>query len=277
MADASPSSYPKPSPVETSTAGRAPASRRRLDPDRLAAMEEERDFLLRSLDDLDAEHEAGDLDDDDYRELRDDYTVRAAAVIRAIDEHRDALAEARARRSGSRTRRLAWIVGVAAAAVLAGVLLAQAAGERGVGDSLTGSIDESLRDRVLECQQLGQGGADGLEASLQCFDDVLDQDPNNVEALTYRGWYVGLVAASARDQGLVDQADQLYEVAEAFVQQAIDIDPTYPDARAFRAVIADRRGDPERACSELAALAGLDAPPMMSQLTASIDERLSCP
>ena len=59
-------------------AGAAPTSRRRLDPDRLVAMEEERDFLLRSLDDLDAEHRAGDLDDHDYDELRDDYTVRAA-------------------------------------------------------------------------------------------------------------------------------------------------------------------------------------------------------
>ncbi len=252
------------------------SGRNRLDPDRLAAMEEERDFLLRSLDDLDAEHRAGDLDDADYQALRDDYTVRAATVIRAIEDHRDALAEVRAGRSGTTTRRLAWIVGVAATAILAGVLLAQAAGERGVGDSLTGSIDESLRDRVLECQQLGQGGADGLEASLQCFDEVLDQDPNNVEALTYRGWYVSLVAASARDQGLLDQADQLYDVAQTFVERAIDVDPTYPDARAFRAVIADRQGDPERACAELAALAALDAPPMMAQLTADIDERLGC-
>ena len=48
-------------------------------------LEEQRDHLLASLDDLDAEYEAGDLDDDDYRTLRADYTARAAAVIRAID------------------------------------------------------------------------------------------------------------------------------------------------------------------------------------------------
>ena len=38
-------------------------------PDRLAELEEERDFLLRSLDDLDREHDAGDIDEADYPTL----------------------------------------------------------------------------------------------------------------------------------------------------------------------------------------------------------------
>ncbi|MBO0694381.1 MAG: hypothetical protein J2P58_15860, partial [Acidimicrobiaceae bacterium] len=45
---------------------------------------EERDFLLRSLADLDAEHDAHDIDDVDYRTLKDEYTSRAAAVLRAL-------------------------------------------------------------------------------------------------------------------------------------------------------------------------------------------------
>ena len=36
----------------------------RFDPDALAALESERDFLLRSLTDLEEEREAGNLDDD---------------------------------------------------------------------------------------------------------------------------------------------------------------------------------------------------------------------
>ena len=48
-------------------------------------LEEERDFLLRSLDDLDRERAAGDLDPADYVALKEDYTARAAAVLRAID------------------------------------------------------------------------------------------------------------------------------------------------------------------------------------------------
>ena len=54
-------------------------TRQRGRPDQLEA---ERDFLLRSLDDLEAERDAGNIDDDTYRTLHDDYTARAAAVIR---------------------------------------------------------------------------------------------------------------------------------------------------------------------------------------------------
>ncbi len=50
-----------------------------------APLEEERDFLLRSIRDLDAEHAAGDMADGDYARLRDDYTARAARVLRALD------------------------------------------------------------------------------------------------------------------------------------------------------------------------------------------------
>ena len=60
------------------------------DPDARAELEEERDFLLRSLDDLEAERTAGELDEDDYRNLKDGYTARAAEVLRALDEDRAA-------------------------------------------------------------------------------------------------------------------------------------------------------------------------------------------
>ena len=49
---------------------------------------EERDFLLRSLHDLDDERHAGDVDADDYAVLKDGYTARAAAVLRVLDRRR---------------------------------------------------------------------------------------------------------------------------------------------------------------------------------------------
>jgi len=58
------------------------------DTDTLAELEEERAFLLRSLADLEAEHDAGDLDDADYQALKDGYTTRAASVLRALDAGR---------------------------------------------------------------------------------------------------------------------------------------------------------------------------------------------
>ena len=65
-----------------------------MNPDRLAELEEERRFLLRSLADLEREHEAGDVDRVDYRALKDGYTVRAAAVLRDRGGPRGAAAQA---------------------------------------------------------------------------------------------------------------------------------------------------------------------------------------
>lgn len=49
------------------------------------ALEDQRRFLLRSLADLDAERAAGDLGEEDYVELRDHYTAKAAAVLRRLE------------------------------------------------------------------------------------------------------------------------------------------------------------------------------------------------
>ena len=45
-------------------------------------LEDERTFLLRSLEDLDREHEAGDLSDEDHAVLRDGYIARTAEVLK---------------------------------------------------------------------------------------------------------------------------------------------------------------------------------------------------
>src|SRR3546814_7205783 len=56
-----------------------------LDPASLEALEDQRDFLLSSLEDLERARAAGDVDDTDYQTLKDDYTARAASVIRSIE------------------------------------------------------------------------------------------------------------------------------------------------------------------------------------------------
>ena len=168
-----------------------------------------------------------------------------------------------------------WILGLLGFTLLAGLLMARTVGERGVNDQITGSIEESPRERVLRCQQIGQDTTRLLE-SLQCFDEVLLEDPQNVEALTYRGWYVFLASRQAEDAGVEDQAQELMESSARFLDRAADVDPTFPDARAFRAIVADRLGEPEVACTELAALDALNPPPMITGLTAPLSERLAC-
>ena len=231
----------------------APA-RRRLDPDALAALVDERDFLLRSLDDLEREHDAGDVGDDDYETLKDDYTARAARAIRAIDAHR---ARAGTRRPRSVRRLVATVAGVVAFAVLAGVLVAQASGRRGSGDALTGDIRESTRASLAEAVQLATEG--DYDGAIAVYDDVLADDPGNVEALTYKGWFQFLEGDSAGIDSLI---------------AATEADPEYPPTHAFLAVILDRAGRPEAALAALDRLDELDPPPNITALVSGMRERL---
>jgi tetratricopeptide (TPR) repeat protein len=227
---------------------------------------------LRSLDDLEAEYRAGDLDEDDYQTLRDGYTVRVADTMRQLDDQ--PVPTPASPPSGSRRRNL--LLGVAAAVVFsvgAGVLLAQAAGERRLGETMTGSINTS-RQRVLDCQELGAEAA--IVEALQCFDELLIDDPDNAEALAWRGWYVVLTTSSAEAAGDAETASDLLEIGQTYLDRAVEADPSLPDARAFRAAVYDRRGESAAACAEVAALRALDPAPFYLNQTAAIAERNGC-
>src|SRR5215471_19568066 len=97
-----------------------------LDADRRRELEDERDFLMQSLDDLELEHESGGIDDESYAELHDDYTARAAAVIRTLRDGVDVTPE-RPPRSRTQTRRRVAVVSVVLVfAIAAGTSLAYA-------------------------------------------------------------------------------------------------------------------------------------------------------
>lgn len=238
-----------------------------------AADNDDRDVAeqLRALEDLEAEYEAGDLDEADYLNLRDDYTVRVADAMRKLE----GAAVPTAPEARSRVRRLGPLaLGIALVfAVGAGWLLARSAGERGINDGLTGEI-ASNRQRVFECQEIGVDGR--IVESLQCFDEVLIDDPDNVEALTYRGWYVILTTSSAQATGQDDEAGELLEVGRSYLDRAVEVDPGYPDARAFRSVLFDRLGDQQAACAEVDALLALDPPSFFVDQTRAIVERNGC-
>ncbi|MFO7281576.1 MAG: tetratricopeptide repeat protein [Thermoanaerobacterales bacterium] len=239
--------------------GDAPAGRRaraaRLDPDTLAALEEERDFLLRSLDDLEREHEAGDVDDHDYEVLKDDYTARAARVIRAIETHQARLAAAR--RPRSRRRVALTTLGVVAFAVLAGVLVADAAGRRGSGDTLTGDIRTSTRDRLGEALELA--AEQRYDEAVEVYDEILAEQPDHAEALTYKGWAQYL---SGDPEGI------------GTLTAAVEADPEFPDAHAFLALILARAGRTDAALMELDRLEALDPPPDVAALVSGLRAEL---
>jgi tetratricopeptide (TPR) repeat protein len=223
---------------------------RPLDPEALAALEEQRDFLLRSLEDLEREHDAGDVDDHDYASLKDDYTARAARSIRAIDAHHARVAAARPPRSWPRT--LAVLAGVVAFAVVAGVLVARFSGSRQAGDALTGDIRESTRTQLDNARLALQ--QERYDDAIEIYDGVLADQPDNVEAMAYKG------RAQIGD-GDMDGVLTLIDAAEA--------DPDYPDTHYFLAgafAIARRY---DSALQELDHLDALDPPP---DLAAAADD-----
>lgn len=210
----------------------------RLDPDQLSHLEDQRGFLLASLADLEREHDAGDLDDEDYAELHDDYTARAAEVLRAIQEQRSAFAEARRPRSARRTLVVAGVV--ALFAILAGVLVAQSLGARKPGGVSSGgnTTPDPPSARAEQCIPKIQ--TDPPASVIGCFKKVLDDDPENVVALTWLGWDLSLTARSA---GASSETGLLQSTSAKLLDRAVKADPNYSYARAFRAVVAYQRGD----------------------------------
>jgi len=221
-----------------------------VDLDALAHLEEQREFLLRSLRDLEREHDAGDIDDGDYLTLKDDYTHRAASIIRAIEDGQAAIASARPRRGSAAARRRAQMIAISTVvvvglAVLAGVLVAGSSGERVAGQEVTGSVTDSQSNNDLTRAHLLDQQGHALDA-LRAYDAVLKADPKNVEALTYRGWLLARTAASAGSS----QAT-LLERAQQSLEQAIGIDPSYPEAHVFRGIVLFRYlGQPAKAVTE---------------------------
>ncbi len=208
-------------------ATRADAGAPSSDPDRLAELEEERSFLLRSLDDLDREHEAGDIDDVDYETLRDGYTARAAAVLREIDSQHAARPPKRRRSKG---RIIGWGALVVVVAVLAGVLVAWASGDRLPGDTSSGDIAQSVTSELAEARSLQ---ATDLKGAIERYDEVLKVEPDNPEALAYRGWLVALVGSQA-------SASDLVQTGEKSLQRAMQVAPTYADPFCFEAIVRFR-------------------------------------
>lgn len=214
--------------------------------DRLAELEEERRYLLRSLKDLEREREAGDVDEDDYRTLKDGYTVRAASVLRQIDDGRRALGPKR-RRDWKRT--VAVVVAAVACSAGIGFALASAFGERGANDEITGlNPADSVRAQLAGARAaLTRGEFDRAnQLFLQVDRAELDRGSENAEARAYLGWTFALVARQSSGELAVD--DERLDLALLALNQAIDMEPTYADPYCFAAIIEfNFRGDADAA------------------------------
>ncbi len=231
-----------------------------LDPDALAELEEERGFLLRSLEDLEAERASGDLDDADYQALKDDYTVRAATVLRAIEEGRvPATASASTGPRGVRGRGgrrfMAGLV-VLSLAATAGLSVASLSGTRQPGDTITGDIRETGSGQLAQAAALVDQG--DVTGALEIYAGLLAEDPENLEALTERG----LLLVSL---GFSTERPALREEGQASIERALAIDADNPRALFYLGLSRRLNGDDAGAAEAFTAALATETSPALRQ------------
>ncbi len=237
-----------------------------MNPDDLARLEEERNFLLTSLRDVERERLAGDIDDEDYATLKSGYTQRAADVLKAIEAGQSTLNR---RAPKSRAKAIVVSFAIVAFACLAGWMLAAQSGQRLPGQTSTGGIENSTASLLSQARAINFSDP---QKAIELYNDVVKLDPDNIEALTYRSWLIALIAR--------DAADDIKIVALAAATQGLDraiqIDPEYPDAHCFLGIVRFRlAGDPVGAKEQLDICAASNPPAEVMGFVTSIIEEVN--
>lgn len=200
-----------------------------------AELEDERDFLLRSIADLDAERAVGDLSDDDHRALRDRYSARTAAVLRALedlDDHRGSEPapepasspapppSAKGAHPGPARRRRRSVLGwgaLGAFAAAAVVLVVAELTTRLPGQTATGSLRldsvQQLQRTLAQAQTLEAAGQ--ADQALSLYRQILRKDPTQEQALAESGWLEFEAGVSARSASALSQGQHDEQSAEA--------------------------------------------------------------
>lgn len=201
-----------------------------------ALLEEQLDFLLDSLRDLERELAAGDISIEDHRALRDDYVARAAAISRLLSGGTDEDGADAGGEPGTPPRRASWprritaVLVVVAMATGAGFWVAASSGQRLPGGSASGGKAESTASLLSTARQLNF--RDPTRA-IDMYNEVLKLEPDNAEALTYRAWLIALTARQAT--GNLRKA--AYAAVLADLLRAQKADPSYPDSYCFLGIV----------------------------------------
>jgi len=231
-----------------------------LDPERRRQLEDERDFLMQSLDDLELEHESGGIDEESYAELHDDYTARAAAVIRTLRDGVDVTAPPPPRSSQRTRRRVVLVSLVLVFAIAAGTSLAYALGARLPGQtssgnsatapSTTNAAQAALSKKIDDLQAKVNASPDDydlrlelarayeengdLSNALKQSDAAITIDANRPEGHANAARLIFLASEVAPAQ---EAKNTLIAQALAGFTQAITVGPDYADSYYFRAVL----------------------------------------
>lgn len=149
-------------------------------------------------------------------------------------------------RISRRRSRLVGIVVVLVVGVVGGLLVARQAGQRLPLGSATGGIADSTASLLAQARL---AGASDVSAAIELYGRVLETDPDNVEALTYRAWLI-MLSARQFDESLQRQA---YASTIAALGRAIELEPNYADAMCFLGIVVFRDGGDAESASEFIA------------------------
>ena len=185
---------------------------------------EQKEFLLKSLQELDQELESGNLSSDDHDMLVRRYTRELADIT----ESEKAASSGQQPKKGYRMKALLWSLGVVLLGVVAGITVSQTSGDRSEGESITGSIRKSVNTQISEAQML-LGNRDRWGEAIEIFDQVLEVQPSNVEAITYRSWLNYQSGADA-------------DIQIAAWEEVLVLEPSYPDALVFISIALSNEG-----------------------------------
>jgi cytochrome c-type biogenesis protein CcmH/NrfG len=259
-------------------------------------LEAERDFLLRSLDDLDSERETDNVDAGTYQQLRDDYTARAAATIRSLDEGADLTPPEPP--APSRLVRAVTVVGIVAFALVAAFLLTRAVGQRRPGQTITGNNKVSSGPTTipdagpaLAADAKAHPGSyaaniayaryllqnNDFTGAIHEFGTAARLDPSQPEPPTYAGWAGALLAQPLKDPAT---RGTLLAASLERIDEVIKAHPQYPDAYALKGVILFKfEGDAKHAIPQFRQFLQLtdDSNPIRSQVLAVLAQAERAP
>jgi tetratricopeptide (TPR) repeat protein len=197
----------------------------------LDALRYERDTLMASLEDLEREHDRGELSDEDYSSLRDRYTVRAANVLRALDAVSPTVPPVatdppavspeagRAPVGSRRSRGRRWLAVVGASLVSVVVLIvvvteiySSSPSGPTSNTTLSPGVRQFVRQTLARAETLErQGKAAG---ALGLYQKVLGRDPAQEEALAESGWLEYEAGVQAKNTTALSKGQTEEESAE---------------------------------------------------------------
>ncbi len=235
----------------------------------LADIEDRERALARSLQEIEADLEAGNLTQADYDALRSRYEGQLTRVRRRLSERASAPQPVAAQSSaavGGRRSRLAsavgWTAGVVAFIALAALVMSQAVRPRSDEGTITGSLpgQDAEERAAAPIADVDMGRLAALEERaasaphdvevlvelghlylrLQRYPELaqvtqlaLELDPNNPEALTHLGM---LLFSTEHPAGVIPSFDR-----------ALEIDPDFAEALQFKGMVSFMRQDYESA------------------------------